>query len=284
MAANQLLTRSTRAAASVGNTQEIVQCGCGRSYTRWKYHSRPRRTVCPSCRTSIANAKRTGARNSSWKGGHKYWLPGRYGQDKDGLSWKRQRQLCRERDNYTCQDCQKHMDELGHMPHCDHEIPFRVSLSHALDNLRLRCRVCHARADSQRPQLWGGHALRPPPTPRTRPRCSRCGKLRVLVGGLCKSCQRTTILIPKAIQLRQLGLSYAEIAKTFGLTHGAVWHWLNDGGCSVEVRTLACGTRSGGSIPLIHPSQTELRSTLSPVFELSGRNGGPGYVATDATG
>jgi hypothetical protein len=110
------------------------------------------RNWCRSCATA-------GKNSPTWKGGHEHWQEGKLGRDKDGLSWKIQRQLCRERDNYTCQDCGKHRDELGYIPHCDHEIPYRVSRSHALFNLKLRCRSCHKKIEATRIELWDGKTL-----------------------------------------------------------------------------------------------------------------------------
>ena len=122
---------------------------CGREYRADK---RSKESVCRSCRSSEMN----GEKHPNWKGGHIYWKEGRFGRDKDGLSWKVQRQLCRERDNHTCQDCGKTKEELGREPDCDHVIPYRISGSHALENLILRCSRCHHRVEAQRKELWQG--------------------------------------------------------------------------------------------------------------------------------
>lgn len=177
------------------------------------------RELCRSCSQS-------GEKSPTWKGGHKLWQPGKLGRDKDGLSWKVQRRLCRERDNYTCQDCGKTREELGYIPHCDHEIPYRISFSHALDNLKLRCRSCHKKAEARRPELWGGktfggHVGREP-----TPLCNICKKRRRLIEGLCRPCRKIEILIPKALRLRDKGFSMESIGKELGVTHASISMWL----------------------------------------------------------
>jgi len=138
------------------NSKEEYRCLiCGVIGKRSSYDKvKTERTgFCRGCSRSFCQE---GKNNHQWRGGHKYWQAGKLGRDKDGLSWKVQRRLCRERDNHTCQDCGKTKEELGYEPHCDHEIPYRLSFSHALSNLKLRCRTCHKKVEAQRTELWGG--------------------------------------------------------------------------------------------------------------------------------
>ncbi|MFN4259531.1 MAG: HNH endonuclease [Gemmataceae bacterium] len=121
-----------------------VQCpGCK------KFHYKSSTNSTDFCRGCV----QTGERNNQWRGGHKYWQEGKLGRDKEGLSWKTQRLLAWERDKYTCQDCGKTREELGYKPHVDHETPYRLSQSHALENLKCRCRSCHKRAEAKRTEL-----------------------------------------------------------------------------------------------------------------------------------
>lgn len=116
--------------------RQVGQClRCERSYPYDKDHGTV--GLCRSCRQA-------GANNVAWKGGHRYWQDGKYGRDKDGLSWKVQRKLAWERDNYRCRVkyCD---DELT--PHVHHVVPYRISKTHALDNLVCLCASHHKQAD-----------------------------------------------------------------------------------------------------------------------------------------
>jgi transposase-like protein len=110
----------------------------------------------------------------------------------------------------------------------DHEIPYRISFSHALDNLKCRCRSCHKKAEATRVDLWqgktlGGHLGRIP-----KPQCLECFKKRKLLeNGYCEPCNRDCILIPIARQMRENGRSYESIAKELSFDHKTVWVWLN---------------------------------------------------------
>ena len=94
------------------------------------YHSR----ICKEC------SALSGEESPTWKGGYKYWSPGRFGKDKDGLSWKTQRRLAWGRDNYECQHC--HI-KGSRNPDVHHIIPWRISNSHKLTNLVCLCQKCH---------------------------------------------------------------------------------------------------------------------------------------------
>lgn len=106
----------------------------------------------PQCKSCAA----TGKNNPNWKNGGGSGLAGRFGRDGAGLSWKKQRKLALERDGYRCCDCGKTAAQLGRNPDVDHVVPYRVSLSHNLDNLMTRCHSCHMTAEASREAVWGG--------------------------------------------------------------------------------------------------------------------------------
>lgn len=208
-----------------------------------RYCKRHMTVVCPGCQQphdrSVANATdfcrscvQTGERNNQWRGGHRYWQEGKLGRDKDGLSWKIQRQLAWDRDNYTCQDCGKTREQMGCKPHVDHVIPYRISRSHALDNLLCRCPSCHKKAEAKRTELWDGRSFGGGVGRTPAQACKECGskKRKLNEEGRCHPCLRGIILIPEARRLREAGESYQAIADRFDVTPAAVWYWLNDPG------------------------------------------------------
>ena len=168
---------------------------------------------CYSCASfgKLLKLKNTSGPNSpTWKGGHKYWQAGKTGRDQNGLSWKVQRKLAWERDSYTCQHCHKTEQELGRKPNVHHVKPYRLSLSHALDNLVSLCRSCHKKADAQIPELWGGQTLSQSMHSRSvKVSCLGCGNSRrkKLPSGFCISCNRRLSLFPRALFLRRQILS-----------------------------------------------------------------------------
>lgn len=203
---------------------ETTQCeGCNVLFDRAKKNKTRR---CRSC-------AQAGELNHAWRGGHEYWQEGKLGRDKDGLSWKVQRQLAWERDNYTCQDCGKTKEEIGSNPHVDHEIPYRISMSHTLENLKCRCPSCHKRAEAKRVELWGGKPFGGKSITETPvPVCCVCGSKRRKLNdvGRCLPCHRGTIDVPEARRLREAGQSYQFIADKFGVSTAVVWHWFNERG------------------------------------------------------
>lgn len=66
-----------------------------------------------------------------------------------GLNWDIQRELARQRDNYSCQNCGLSEGMLPH--HVHHKIPFRqfpsYLLANQLDNLVTLCPSCHRQAE-----------------------------------------------------------------------------------------------------------------------------------------
>lgn len=216
------------------------------------------RTTVPVCRScqSLLVKRGSGPDSPTWKGGHRFWQAGKLGRDKNGFSWKSQRKLAWERDHYTCQECGEHRE--GWKPHVHHISPYRISFSHALENLICLCNSCHKKAEAQIKELWGGKSLGGLMGRVVRVSCRVCGSVgKKLDSGLCEFCggetqptygcvecgnlrrkkvkgsdicfvcQRHRHDIPKAKLLREQGVSYEEIAIKFGVTHKAVWRWVN---------------------------------------------------------
>lgn len=146
---------------------------------------------CTSCDVKFKQVGKEGPKSRTWLGGHRGWQAGKVGRDKDGLSWKQQRQLAWERDKYTCQDCG--LTKPNWRPDCHHVIPYRLSFSHTLTNLRSLCNSCHKKADAKIPELWGGFALgKLPRVAKVKARCSSCDKRKLcknMVAGTCRHCR-----------------------------------------------------------------------------------------------
>lgn len=185
---------------------------------------------CRSCiaRSIFKNFCKSDSENNNWRGGHRNWVPGRFGIDKDGLSWKKQRKLAIERDQAKCQDPECTTPTLRLCVH--HVVPYRVSMSHALENLLCLCDGCHASWDAEVHEKWGGQCVQrtidkiPVKIP-----CLQCSLHRsryLMVDGRCRSCVRKEALKErdkKILEARQQGLSLQAIAKIFGLkSHTAV--------------------------------------------------------------
>lgn len=218
-------------------------------YCRWRYRNDPRflrvcgdcgvqfrssRTLeyyrCRSCLSKIVMSSRNqeGILNPAWRGGSRGWQSGKLGRDKNGLSWKVQRRLAWERDQYTCQDCGKHC--LGWKPHVHHIKPYRLSFSHALGNLRCLCNRCHKREEARVKELWGGQDLGGGLGREKRVPCLGCGSVRrkKIKEGYCSFCSRNRFDIPKARELRFQGLGYEAIGVELGVSAAAVWKWLKN--------------------------------------------------------
>lgn len=212
--------RRTLWCSSYCERHTTVKCpACGKDHDKGENN---KTDYCLSC-------VRSGPRSPTWKGGHQYWQEGKLGRDKDGLSWKIQRKLAWERDNYTCVDCGKNKELLGKNPHVDHEIPYRISFSHALDNLKSRCPSCHKKVEAQRKELWGGKTFGGRFRQIEVPNCEICKseKRRLLDNGLCIPCNRAKYLIPQAVSLKEKGLSYEQIASEMKIKYKTIWFWIN---------------------------------------------------------
>lgn len=126
---------------------------CNRSWERKSSRGRvsrqPKSLICRSCVSSNINKGRTGDRNPAWKGGDTV-QEGRFGRDPQGLSWKQQQRFAWERDNYACQweGCAKKGSPNGWHPHVHHKVRYRISRSHALENLICHCASHHKKAEA----------------------------------------------------------------------------------------------------------------------------------------
>lgn len=120
----------------------VVCIECNEDYSRRK-DSKGKEKLCNPCRTIRKN--KPGVDSPAWKGGGSGWVEGRYCTDPQGLHWKEQRILALERDNHCqvtkCFEC----DTLD----VHHIIPYKESMSHALDNLVTLCNSCHMKVESQ---------------------------------------------------------------------------------------------------------------------------------------
>ncbi len=206
-----------------------VKCTCcGSMFKRRRQRLGIYRSLCRHC-SSRQNALdymayKSGKDSPKWRGGYKYWMSGRYGKDKDGLSWKIQRRLARERDGYLCQKCG--CCEINKKVSVHHKVPYRISFSHALDNLICLCKRCHPRDESQIKELWGGKTLAPPMRGLPKPRCSICSKKRKLIGGICTTCIRIKNITTARLLLNE-GLSYVEVGRMLNKDRRVVWSWVN---------------------------------------------------------
>jgi len=197
---------------------------CGKLYSASRYYS----AIISRCRSCGTSVRMSGEKNPLWRGGHKYWQLGKFGRDKDGLSWKVQRRLCWERDNYSCQDCGKTKSELGRNPDVDHEIPYRISFSHDISNLKCRCSSCHKKIEAKRPELWGGKTWGGWSGPKkTKILCVICClEKRFLIDNKCSKCIRKE-KTQNAINLRKQGIGYVEISEQLGINHQTAWNYIN---------------------------------------------------------
>lgn len=209
---------------------EKLCSSCGNVYTIQRNGDRrPQHTLCKSCSSRERLRKAgliglSGPDSPTWKGGHTSWQSGKLGRDKDGLSWKLQRKLALERDQYTCQHCGAKGGRRN--PDVHHIRPYRVSFSHALDNLICLCQSCHKEAEAQLIEVWGGHKLCPPIKTR-RLACALCGsKRRKLYNGICHACF-LNCAVDRARDLLVQGLSHSEVARQVGVNRTALYRHLN---------------------------------------------------------
>lgn len=206
--------------------QSATCSNCGNSFQQHRNPANKRET-CPTCSWALATKRnQAGPANPAWKGGHQHWKPGRAGRDKNGLSWKQQRQLCWERDSYSCQKCGYYNPKRN--PDCHHIVPYRVSFSHALDNLISLCKKCH-KVEDQKVLSYGRASLQAVPglgRPVTKPHCTVCRypRRRPNPNGLCHTCQQER-LRDKACEFKLQGLSNAEIGRKLGFSRISVYHW-----------------------------------------------------------
>lgn len=220
---------------------------CSRScYDKYRYlHQRRVPRVCPTCgktvygnkdhklkeglcvlctrRKIVSKLHGTGSSNSNWRGGSEGWRTGRFGLDKNGLSWKTQSRLARERDKHRCSTpgCSETFKRAVDVHHI---VPYRVSFSHALENLKCYCQRCHRKEDAKCTRLYVG--IKPIFKQSTRtskkPKCILCGKVYKLnSNNVCTHCLKRSRAI-EALRLRKSGMLLDQIAGILGVTHQCV--------------------------------------------------------------
>ena len=193
---------------------ECTQCG-----SPVTIRSDRKTTLCSACYQKSVNPL-IGELNGNWKGGHRNWSPGRFGKDKDGLSWRKQRKLAFELDGGKCQDPEC---TTPHMRICVHHIsPYRVSLSHALDNLICYCDRCHGKHDAMIQEHWGRHQVVQLPKP-VLPKCKRCNRvLCKSFEGYCFACVWPSRM-DSVINMRNNGITMQTIADSYNCSIGTVY-------------------------------------------------------------
>lgn len=115
---------------------------CGENYTR-SIKSKARREFCRKCVFKELNIQ--GPTHHAFK--HGRYAYGKFNKDANGLNYKIQRVLCKERDNYTCRLCKQKCEPKKLDAH--HIIKWKDSKSHALSNLMTLCRACHCKYEQQ---------------------------------------------------------------------------------------------------------------------------------------
>jgi hypothetical protein len=166
----------------------------------------------------------SGKNSPSWRGGHKYWKEGRFGRDKNGLSWKKQRNLSWERDNFTCQKCGK--KKVTRNLDCHHIVPYRLSYSHTLDNLITLCKRCHIIEDSLIKDRGIENKLRRRKLD-LKSWFKFCGTTeKKLNNNMCRVCEYEKVIYPRICLYRRIGFSYKKIGDILGvsLQTAHVWH------------------------------------------------------------
>ena len=171
------------------------------------------------CRDCLSD-RQSGTGSPVWRGGHSQWSSGRQGRDKDGLSWKAQRKLAWERDNYTCQECKK---QGKRNPDVHHISPFRLSQSHALENLKSLCQRCHMTEEAKVQEPWGGQlALGTDQRPKGR--------------AVPKAPHPITLEHARTrafIRANYLSMSQSNLARVLGISQPAVSSWFKRMGIHV---------------------------------------------------
>lgn len=191
------------------------------SYASW-HKRKDKAELCGPCSRALT-VDNSGEKNPRWKGGHRHYSPGRFGKDKDGLSWKTQRKLAWERDDYTCQHCG--LKPNRRKPDVHHIIPWPASLSHNLANLICLCRKCHSIEDGKCHDKWGGQLVERPPKPQ---KVKKEKRVKSQIPKIKKEPKRRSITDKQlALELQNQGWSLAQIASHFGVSRQAVYYWNN---------------------------------------------------------
>lgn len=116
---------------------------CGEEFKAYSYYSRD--FCSKQCFREWSQDGFAGEGNPVWRGGY----DGYYGSN-----WDQQREKALERDEYTCQECGKHADEMDQSPHIHHkkrlgwfkeeyDAPEWYEKANVVDNLETLCAACH---------------------------------------------------------------------------------------------------------------------------------------------
>lgn len=226
---NSQLFCSKKCASTFSNqkTSAPVICSiCGKPFAltqssvRYRVKTGRGLLICSDCIDS-------GPQNHTWKGGHRHWSSGRFGKDKNGLSWKAQRKLAWERDNFTCQHCHK---KKSRKPDAHHIDPWMNSHSHALDNLICLCQKCHLKEEAKLHENWGGKLVekKVSDAPYHLLKCLVCLKLKHqyrMINGVCPTCERKR-KVELAKQIILTGGTLDDVVITLAVTKYQAWNWI----------------------------------------------------------
>lgn len=163
----------------------------------------------------------SGKKNPAWRGGHKYWSSGRFGSDKNGLSWKKQRLLAWQRDNYKCSMCRRSKLSMRRNPDVHHIVPWRISFSHDLKNLLSLCQKCHKKEDEKYKNVVGLKNIYHSNKPVAKKYYCLCGKQLKINIKQCRLCSvKKKYNIIK--EYKDSGLSLRQIQKETGINFETV--------------------------------------------------------------
>lgn len=135
------------------NTNILCACNCGR--TLWEFDSRGRKRAYVTGHNTIHKklSIETRSKISQTLGKKKGWVTPKNRIIRNSIEYSLWRKAVFERDDYTCQMCNKRGVEV----HADHIKPFSMypNLRFAIDNGRTLCKECHMQTDT-----WGGRVFK----------------------------------------------------------------------------------------------------------------------------
>lgn len=172
-----------------------------------------RRYCTRACATASYNRTHlTGARNGRWRGGRALSY---------GPHWKAIKEQVRRRDG-ACRACGKTAGANGRALDVHHLRPYRFSGDNSLDNLVALCRSCHMRADDHGRKgsarfLREGVQLELHPPSQRELRRRRGARRR----------HDRDRLRAEALEMRLIGRSLRQIARTLGVSHQTVANWVS---------------------------------------------------------
>lgn len=214
-----------------GRKTALIVCEfCKKEIYVYPYEIKKRKhNLCLKC----LNSYKSGEKSSTWKGGHRYYSKGRFGKDKNGLSWKRQRKLALERDNYTCQKCNEYNLEI--IPDVHHIVPWRISFSHDLSNLICYCKSCHLKIEATIQTKWNKEKVVFRKIKIVKYKlCNICNRkiqtkkeYKINNNLVCSICYRKDIINKVKLLKYQEDWSYPQIAKHLKISVGVAHKYAN---------------------------------------------------------